>query len=234
MSGSETRIPGTMIRVAVVDDHELVRSGICNALSQSQDISVVGEAGDGVAALELLEREPVDIMVLDLNMPRMDGFTCLDNVRRRWPELPVIILTVDEDPEVAVEVLRRGAAAYVPKFVRPSDLGALVRQVAGGSILVGGNRLAEVIGNTERPAPSSHSAYGLTQRELEVLALVAQGKSNSEIAAALFITTKTVKYHLTTIFSKLGVKNRTEAAALALGKRLVTNGQPGSSAVQPS
>lgn len=217
---------GEPIRVAVVDDHELVRSGICGALSMSPEIVVVGQAGDGLAALDLLQREAVDVLLLDLRMPRMDGFACLDAVKTRWPDMPVIVLTVEEDQDVAVDVIRRGAAAYVPKFVRPGDLASLVRQVATGSVLMGGPRLAGALGGSgDRPA-AAESPYGLTQRELEVLALVAQGKSNADIASRLFVTTKTVKYHLTGIFGKLGVRNRTEAAALALSQGLVSTHPP--------
>jgi DNA-binding NarL/FixJ family response regulator len=190
----------------------------------SPDIIVVGEAGDGWEALELLEREPVDVMLLDLHMPRMDGFACLDAVGVKWPDLRVIVLTVDEDPEVAAEVIRRGAAAYVPKFVRPGDLAALVRQVVGGAVLMGGGRLADALPGHDGVAATRHAGYGLTSRELEVLSLVTQGKSNADIARELFVTTKTVKYHLTGIFSKLGVRNRTEAAAFALSHGLVSTG----------
>jgi DNA-binding NarL/FixJ family response regulator len=220
MAGSD------LIRVAVVDDHELVRSGICNALSMSPEIQVVGEAGDGVEALELLQSQGVDVLLLDLHMPRMDGFACLDAVISRWPDLPVVILTVEEDQDIAVDVLRRGAAAYVPKYVRPGDLAALVRQVAGGGVLIGGNRLTSALGALGQPAieaaPVAKPTHGLTQRELEVLNLVARGMSNADIARALFITTKTVKYHLTAIFGRLGVRNRTEAAASAIALGLTS------------
>lgn len=222
MDNPEQHFAGAPIRVAVVDDHELVRSGICNALAMSSEIRIVGEAGDGLSALDLLQREAVDVMLLDLHMPRMDGFACLDVVVSRWPSLPVIVLTVDEDPEVAVDVIRRGAAAYVPKFVRPGDLVSLVRQVAGGSVLMGGSRLAGALAVADHAPIPNQPSHGLTPRELEVLDLVAHGKSNSEIASALFITTKTVKYHLTGLFSELGVHNRTEAAALAISNRLVS------------
>jgi len=228
--------PEGLIRVAVVDDHELVRSGICNALGMSPEIRVVGEAGDGLAALALLESREVDVLLLDLHMPRMDGFACLDAVITRWPSMPVIILTVEEDNEVALDVMRRGAAAYVPKYVRPGDLAALVRQVAGGAVLMGGNRLASALGAIGRPGAGLEErrlAHGLTQRELEVLNLVAQGMSNADIARMLFITTKTVKYHLTAIFMKLGVHNRTEAAASAIAMGLTSpraRGGPESSA----
>ncbi len=219
--GGEAHVPGTQIRVAVVDDHELVRSGICHALSLSPDIVVAGEAGDGIAALDLLQRASVDVLLLDLHMPRMDGFACLDAVAERWPSLPVIVLTVEEDPNVGMDVIRRGAAAFVPKFVRPTDLASLVRQVASGSVLMGGNRLVGALAGVEQAAAPSKPTYGLTGRELEVLDLVAQGKTNSDIARELFITTKTVKYHLSGVFSKLGVRNRTEAATFALSHGLV-------------
>ncbi|MFH0917143.1 MAG: response regulator transcription factor [bacterium] len=214
--------PQNPIRVAVVDDHALVRSGIRNALGLADEIQVVGEAADGLAAIDLLEKELVDVLLLDIHMPRLDGLGCLDVVTERWPDLPVVILTVDEDPEIALEVMQRGAAAYVPKFVRPADLASIVRQVASGSVLMGGIRLAGAIARSESaPVSPAAPAHGLTQRELEVLGLVAQGKSNANMARALYITTKTVKYHVTGIFSKLGVHNRTEAAAFAINHGLV-------------
>ncbi len=220
-----------LMRVAVVDDHELVRSGICHALSMSPEIRVVGEAGDGLAALALLEQNDVDVLLLDLHMPRMDGFTCLDAVTARWLDLPVVILTVEEDHDIALDVMRRGAAAHVPKYVRPGDLAALVRQVAGGAVLMGGNRLTNALGAAAQPGGAAveepKQTHGLTQRDLEVLNLVAQGKSNADIARVLFITPKTVNYHLTTIFGKLGVRNRTEAAASAIALGLTSPRVPG-------
>ncbi|MCX8032574.1 MAG: response regulator transcription factor [Thermoleophilia bacterium] len=207
------------IRVVIVDDHALVREGVRSALSLSPEMLVVGEAADGFGALQILEREPADVVLLDLHMPRMDGFACLEDIRKRWPQLPVIVLTVDEDREVALQAIRRGATAYVPKFVSPADLVSVVRQTVCGAVLVGGRRLAALI--AEAPEEKHETTnelvpHGLTERELQVLGLLAQGKSNADIAQTLFVTTKTVKYHLTNIFSKLGVHNRTEAAAFAL------------------
>jgi DNA-binding NarL/FixJ family response regulator len=188
------------------------------------DMEIAGEADDGLAAIELLEKASIDIILLDIHMPRLDGLGCLDIITERWPNKPVIVLTVDEDPEVAHEAMRRGAAAFVPKFVRPADLASIVRQVASGSVIIGGPRRASLVEESE--ANGQAETHGLTERELEVLGLVAQGKSNAEIAGALFVTIKTVKYHLTGIFTKLGLKNRTEAAAYAINNGLISSTGP--------
>jgi DNA-binding NarL/FixJ family response regulator len=161
-------------------------------------------------------------MLLDLQMPRMGGFECLDEVRRRWPKVAVVVLTVNEDQETPLEVMRRGASAYVPKYVRPSDLASIVRQVMSRSVLVGApplNPLPEV-----PEADGRRNSFGLTDRELEVLALVSVGKTNEDVAHVLFVSTKTVKFHLSGIFRKLRVRNRTEAAALAISHGLVNLG----------
>ncbi len=220
--------PEQPIRVAVVDDHELVRSGIRNALSLSPGITVCGEAGDGAAALDLLVSTEVDVLLLDLHMPRMDGFACLEAVKARWPQVRVIVLTVDEDPEVVATVIRQGAAAYVPKFVRPSDLAAVVRQVMSGSVIVAGSALKGSSPTAVGESAAPPNPYGLTARELVVLERVARGRSNAEIAHELYITTKTVKYHLTGILRKLGVHNRTEAATFALSHGLLGTPPSGS------
>lgn len=208
------------IRVAVVDDHALVRSGICDALRMSGEVQVVAEASDGIGALEILERQQIDVLLLDLRMPRMDGYECLDRIRQQWPALPVVVLTVDEDPETSLRVMDSGAAAYVPKYIHPADLVSVVRQVAAGSILIVGSR-GTARNVSEVKTKAKVEAFGLTERELQVLQLVAQGKTNSEIAEELYVTTKTVKFHLTSIFVKMRVSNRTEAATSALTNGLV-------------
>lgn len=213
--------PDSRIGVLVVDDHAIVRAGICSALKLSDDIDVLGEADDGVQALEFLEKHPVDVVLLDLQMPRMGGFECLDQVRRRWPQIAVVVLTVNEDQETPPEVMRRGASAYVPKYVRPSDLASIVRQVMSRSVLVAAPR----VGRLPKALDSAHGGrnpFCLTDRELAVLALVSQGKTNEDVAHELFVSTKTVKFHLSGIFRKLQVRNRTEAAALAISHGLVS------------
>lgn len=218
---SETTESGTPrtagpIRVLVADDHELVRSGIRQALRLAGDIEVVAEAADGRAALAALETNEVDVLLLDVRMPRLDGMACLKEVVTRWPTLPVVMLSMDDTRETALEALRGGAAGYVLKSVRPADLASAVRQAADGTVFMGGPALATALDGRDTP-----DHRGLTDRELDILRLVAKGQVNIDIAQALYITPKTVKFHLTHIFEKLGVGNRTEAAAYALNHRLV-------------
>ena len=201
------------LRVVLADDHPLVREGIRHALSYYEDLQVVAEADDGFAALRALETHATDVLLLDLRMPHLDGFGCLQEVRERWPDVRVLILSVDEDPELAVEALRRGASGFITKSVRPADLAAAIRQTVGGAVTLGGPHLTMAVST---PPPTEH---GLTEREQQVLRLVAEGRTNAQIAKALFVSVKTVKYHLTSIFAKLGVANRTQAALSPTGRR---------------
>jgi DNA-binding NarL/FixJ family response regulator len=210
---------GGTIRVLVADDHELVRSGIRQALGLATDIQVVAEAANGRDALDSLETHEVDLCLLDVRMPCLDGMSCLREIVARWPWLRVVMLSVDDSRETALEALRMGAAGYVLKSVRPADLASAIRQVAEGTVFMGGPALAAVFDERD-DADQQTTDHSLTERELETLRLVAQGKSNAEIARTLYITPKTVKFHLTHIFAKLGVANRTEAAAYALNNRL--------------
>jgi DNA-binding NarL/FixJ family response regulator len=194
------------VRVIVADDHPLVRAGIRHALGSFSDLQVVAEAADGVAALRALETHSADVLLLDLRMPLLDGLGCLEKVLERFPEVRVLILSVDDNPESAVEALRRGASGYVIKSVRPADLAAAIRQTACGTVMIGGPHV------TRAMTPPPAREHVLTEREEQVLRLVAEGKTNAEIARELFISVKTVKFHLTSIYAKLGVANRTQAA----------------------
>jgi len=202
------------IRVLIADDHELIRSAVKQALRTADDIRVVGEAADGEGVLKALEDRQVDVVLLDVRMPRMDGFTCLDQLHAQSPDLSVLMLSVDDNRETAIEALRRGACGYVLKSIRPADLASAIRQAANGTVFMGGSGLSDAF------APKPEDDLDVTPRELEILRLVADGKCNQDIACELHVTVKTVKYHLTNIFAKLGVSNRTEAASFALKRGL--------------
>jgi NarL family two-component system response regulator LiaR len=203
------------ILVAIADDHELVRAGIRQALRASEGIRVVGECADGLAALSFLETHHVDVLLLDVRMPRLDGISCLATIAEHWPDLSVLMLSVDDCEATVRECLSRGARGYITKGIRLSDLAATIRQAAAGTVILGGPRLVGAA------AGDRCAGADLTPREHEILCHVAQGKTNTEIAKGLVLTTKTVKYHLTNLYAKLGVSNRTEAAAYAYRHRLV-------------
>lgn len=200
--------PERVIDVLIADDHEIVRSGIRHALERTGTMRVAAEAASGNEAISILTRTPVDIVLLDVRMPGMDGLACLDEIARRWPGIPVLILSMDENPRTAQDAIARGAAGYMKKTIHPDDLASTVRGIVDGTIVTRG---APRVSNGARP-----DFFGLTDRELDVLRLVAKGADNRTIAAELFVTVKTVKYHVTNIFAKLAVSNRTEAAGFAI------------------
>ncbi|WP_125773333.1 response regulator [Antribacter gilvus] len=208
-----------MIRVAVVDDQTLVRQGILSLLGLSEEIEVVGEGEDGDDALALVERGDVDVLLLDLRMPRRDGIAALEALSERGSQTPVLVLTTFDDDELVLRALRAGARGYLLKDVTLDQLVGAIRSLAAGGVLLQPgltDRLFRAVsarpGSTtgfERPEP-------LTARELDVLRLAAAGYSNTEIASALHLASGTVKNHLSSVFVKLGVRDRTRAVLRAL------------------
>jgi DNA-binding NarL/FixJ family response regulator len=161
----------------------------------------------------MVGRTNPDLVLLDLRMPGADGLTCLAQIRKRYPEVKVVVLSVSTDEKVIQTVLQRGAAAYIVKSVNPVDLPSALRQAIDGTVY-------SAIGMPER-SDSAARAAGLTDRETAILAALARGLSNEAIGKELFVAEQTVKYHLTNIYRKLGVANRTEAARLAYQNGLV-------------
>jgi DNA-binding NarL/FixJ family response regulator len=205
------------MRVLIADDHRLILEGVRRALQEADDIEIVGEAQTGSEVLPLVARTKPDIAMLDLRMPGMDGLTCLDRIKARHPEVKVIILSVSIDPELIRTVLSRGASAYIVKSVNPSDLPSALRQVLAGTFF-------SVAGLPEASQESAAvKEAGLTERELVILKAVAQGMSNDAIAKQLWIAQQTVKFHLTNIYRKLAVANRTEATRYAYQHGLIEN-----------
>lgn len=203
------------VRVLVVDDHQLVLEAVRAALEAEPELEVVGEALSGSEALALVDRLRPDVVLLDLRMPVMDGLRCLEelSVRARAPR--VVVLTGHDDPSLAQDVLERGASAFVSKHIDPRDLAAVLRQVVEGTVVSQAAFAGE--GRAERSAREA----GLTARERDVLAALAEGRSNKQIALALHVSEQAVKYHLTNLYRKLDAANRVEALRRATELGLV-------------
>jgi NarL family two-component system response regulator LiaR len=205
------------VKVLIADDHRLIVEGTKRALEEAGGFEIVGEASNGAQVLPLVKRLKPDLVLLDLRMPQMDGLTCLAKIREQHPEVKVAVLSVSQDPDVIQTVLKRGANAYIVKTVNPVDLPAALRQAVEGTVFT-------AIGVTEDAGESVAKEAGLTERELVILRAVARGLSNEAIAKELWVAEQTVKFHLTNIYRKLGIANRTEAARYAFENGLVTHG----------
>ena len=206
------------MRVLIADDHPLILAGIRRALEEADGFDVVAEASTGSQVLPLVSQTHPDLALLDLRMPEMDGLTCLDRIRKQHPKVKVVILSVSTDPEVVQTVLNHGAAAYVVKSVNPIDLSSALRQALDGTVF-------SAIGLPEKTAQEDAvKAAGLTERETTILRALARGLSNEAIGKELWVAEQTVKFHLTNIYRKLEVSNRTEAARYAFEQGLVEHG----------
>jgi DNA-binding NarL/FixJ family response regulator len=203
------------MRVLIADDHPLILAGIKHALEEADGFDVVAETNNGSKVLPLVSQTKPDLALLDMRMPGMDGLTCLDRIRARHPEVKVVILSVSTDPDVIQDVLNRGASAYIVKSVNPVDVPSALRQALEGSVF-------NAIGLPEKQvADDAAKTAGLTERETSILKALARGLSNDAIGKELWVAEQTVKFHLTNIYRKLGVSNRTEATRYAYEHGLV-------------
>jgi two-component system, NarL family, response regulator LiaR len=210
----------TEIRVLIADDHAVVRQGLRTFLELQEDIEVVGDAADGEAALAGVERFEPDVVLMDLVMPGLGGVEAIRRLRSLRPETRVLVLTSFLDDEKLFPAVRAGAAGYLLKDVEPSELVRAIRTVADGEALLHpavAARLMEEFSDTERPVADE----ALTAREREVLVLIARGLPNKQIALELGIAEKTVKTHVSSILSKLGLTDRTQAALYAVRAGLI-------------
>ena len=210
----------TEIRVLIADDHAVVRQGLRTFLELQEDIEVVGDAADGEAALAGVQRHEPDVVLMDLVMPNLGGVEAIRRLRALRPETRVLVLTSFLDDEKLFPAVRAGAAGYLLKDVEPAELVRAIRTVADGEAQLHpavAARLMEEFSDTERPVAEE----ALTAREREVLLLIARGLPNKQIALELGIAEKTVKTHVSSILSKLGLTDRTQAALYAVRAGLI-------------
>lgn len=236
---SQTNTPA--IRVALADDQRLLREGLSVILGSAPDIILIGEAEDGAQAVALAERERPDVFLLDIRMPRMDGIEATRLIRVASPTTRVLLLTTFDLPELVVEGMQAGASGFMLKDASAEELTAAVRAVSRGQTVAQGQSVAQLLASISSPAPfpTSFAAsgadrqalpqpmgqptkdFGLTDRERDVLRLIAQGRANIEIADELVVSEATVKTHINHIFAKLGARDRAQAILLAQRHGLV-------------
>jgi DNA-binding NarL/FixJ family response regulator len=196
------------VRILLADDHRLVLEGVREALSLEPGFEIVGEARYGSQVLPLVHQLRPDVVLLDVRMPEMDGLTCLELLARRYPEVKAVVLSAYGDPEVIEAAMTRGAAGFIVKSINPSELATALAHAVAGSVY-------QPVGCAAEDEAAEHEQHGLTAREIVILKAVARGLPNRAIGQELWVTEQTVKFHLTNIYRKLGVANRTEAARLA-------------------
>lgn len=214
-----------MIRVMITDDHLIVREGLRLILETADDVEVVGEAVDGAECLELVSKLNPHVILMDLQMPRMDGITAIGHLRNDFPEIAIVILTTYNEDDLMIRGLQAGARGYLLKDSSRESLLDSIRAAAKGETLLKPEILARVLAPQSAPKPVStaqtDSTLTLTGRELEVLQLAAKGERNKEMAYKLGITERTVKAHLQSIYQKFGVDSRAAAVAVAAGMGLL-------------
>ena len=203
------------IKIFVADDHPVVRGGLIAVLSTQDDFEIIGEAENGKVLLKEIDLDNTDILFLDLEMPEMDGLEVIQALKTKTTSVKIIVFTVFDTDERIVSAIKAGAKGYLLKGANKEEIFNAVRIVhSGGSLLqpAVANKLFQHISN---------DTEALSHREMEVLKLISKGKKNSDIAQQLFISERTVKFHVSAILSKLNVKNRTEAVRLALKKGII-------------
>jgi two-component system, NarL family, response regulator len=215
----------TPLKILLVEDDELFRLGLRVRLQQEPDLEIVAEADDGETAIELVETHPIDLVLLDIGLPGIGGIETCYQLKQRYPNLPILVLTSHSQPALITRLVAAGAQGYCVKGVAPEKLILALRSISVGASwwdAIATQTIQEQVGQTAVSiAEATDKTHTLTQREQEVLALIAAGKSNPEIAQVLYITPGTVRVHVHAILHKLGVRDRTQAVVVALQNKLI-------------
>ena len=209
-----------MIRIVIADDHPLIREGLRRILEFEDGIEVVAEVGDGQGAINVARNNLFDILLMDLNMHRVNGLEAGRVIRRECPHIGILVLTVDDSDEKIFQVLQLGVAGYLLKDVDSKTLIESIRKVYSGEPILSPTVTGKLLEQFTQPNPLKNTC-GLSEREMEILYYVVRGSSNREIGTALFISEKTVKNHLSSIYRKLAVEDRTQAALKAVKLKFV-------------
>ncbi len=214
-----------MLRILLVDDHVLFRKGVTALLSSRQDMQVVGEAGDGLEAIALARGTLPDVILMDIGMPKCDGLEATRRIKREMPYAKIVMLTVSDEDQHLFEAIKSGAQGYLLKNLEPYQLYDMLESISRGEAPLSGAMAAKILEEFTRPDPGSaqepEARDELTTREIDVLELVAEGKTNKEIASTLVISENTVKIHLRNILEKLHLQNRIQAAVYAVRQGLM-------------
>jgi NarL family two-component system response regulator LiaR len=206
------------IKILLVDDHAVVRSGLSKFLLVNKDLELVGEAGDGAEAITMVSLHKPDVVLMDLMMPGMDGITATREIHQKFPQVKVIALTSFSEQNLVQGALQAGAAGYLQKNITAVELGNAIRSAAAGRMTLSPEAAQALANSVVQPQISGNA---ITDRERDVLRCMVDGLNNSEIAEKLVISLGTVKFHVSNIFQKLGVDSRVEAVKAAIEQKLV-------------
>lgn len=211
------------IKLLVVDDHALMREGLCRLLTLEPNFEIVGQANNGLEAIEMVQHQLPDVILMDINMPKLNGIGASKEILKLYPDIKILALTVCEEEEKIFECIKAGATGYLLKDVQAQVLIDAVKTVWSGESYIYPTIAKKVLSEFNRVCQQLEEVQKnpLSVREIEVLTLVSHGYTNKEVAGKLFISEKTVKNHITNIFQKLDVKDRTEAVVLAMKKNLI-------------
>ncbi len=210
------------IKIVVVDDHHVVRRGLVFFLRTQKGLEIVGEAANGIEAIELAKSLNPDLILMDLMMPKMDGIEATRIIKKELPAIKIMMLTSFSDQDHVIPALEAGASGYQLKDIEPDDLVTSIKKIMNGENQLHPTATSHLLANlSNNRNQEKHAIEELTNREVDVLKEIAKGKSNKEIASSLFITEKTVKTHVSNLLSKLELTDRTQAALYAVKNKLV-------------